>query len=152
MPNIDIEAYVEEDRWDYSNEYNEWEGGRIRNNDNPEQNRMLENYVCNDRIRNDKVANTPLSFNRKNILDNSCNDKEEKKSEGENKGEKNDQFKGNVNMSGHELGEGNVCVSKEYGVDDCEQHFEENSKATFNINNHECNVITDTEDDIGIIF
>ncbi len=28
----------------------------------------------------------------------------------------------------------------------------ENSKATFNINNDECNVITDTEDDIGIIF
>ncbi len=30
--------------------------------------------------------------------------------------------------------------------------LEENSKATFNINDHECNVITDTEDDMGIIF
>jgi hypothetical protein len=27
MPNIDIENNVEEDRWDYSNEYNKWEGG-----------------------------------------------------------------------------------------------------------------------------
>jgi hypothetical protein len=27
MPNIDIENYVEEDRWDYSNECNEWKGG-----------------------------------------------------------------------------------------------------------------------------
>ncbi len=27
MPNIDIENYVEQDRWDYSNECNEWEGG-----------------------------------------------------------------------------------------------------------------------------
>ena len=26
------------------------------------------------------------------------------------------------------------------------------SKATFDINNHECNVITDTEDNIGILF
>ncbi len=25
--NIDIENYVEEDRWDYSNECNKWEGG-----------------------------------------------------------------------------------------------------------------------------
>jgi hypothetical protein len=30
--------------------------------------------------------------------------------------------------------------------------LEENSKATFNINDHECNVITDTEDNIGIIL
>jgi hypothetical protein len=66
--------------------------GGIRNNDKPEQNRMLENYVCNDRIRNDEVANILLSFNRKNTLDNSCNDKEEKNSEGENKGDKNDQY------------------------------------------------------------
>jgi hypothetical protein len=50
------------------------------------------------------------------------------------------------------LGEGNVCVAEECGVDDCEGQFEENSKATFDINNHECNVIIDTEDDIGIIF
>jgi hypothetical protein len=55
-------------------------------------------------------------------------------------------------MSVHELGEGNVCVAEECGVDDCEGLFKENSKATFDINNHECNVITDTEDDIGIIF
>jgi hypothetical protein len=26
-PTIDIENYVVEDRWDYSNECNEWEGG-----------------------------------------------------------------------------------------------------------------------------
>jgi hypothetical protein len=45
MPNIDIENNVEEDRWDYSNEYNKLEGGGIRNNDKHEQNRMLENYV-----------------------------------------------------------------------------------------------------------
>jgi hypothetical protein len=31
-PSIDIDHYVEEDRWDYSNECNEWEGGGIRNN------------------------------------------------------------------------------------------------------------------------
>jgi hypothetical protein len=51
MPNIDIENYIEQDRWDYINECNKWEGGGIRNNDEPEQNRMLENYGCNDRIR-----------------------------------------------------------------------------------------------------
>jgi hypothetical protein len=66
------------------------------------------------------------------------------------------------------LGEGNICVyawkitketlhatnalAEECGVDDCEGQLEENSKATFNVNDHECNVITDTEDDIGIIF
>jgi hypothetical protein len=33
-----------------------------------------------------------------------------------------------------------------------EGELEDNSKATFDINNHECNVITDTEEDIGIIF
>ncbi len=27
MPNIDIEDNIEQDRWDYSNEYNKWEGG-----------------------------------------------------------------------------------------------------------------------------
>ncbi len=38
-PNIDIENYVEEDRWwDYSNECNKWEGGGLRNNYEPEQN------------------------------------------------------------------------------------------------------------------
>jgi hypothetical protein len=55
-------------------------------------------------------------------------------------------------MSGHELGEGNVCVEEECGVDDCEGQFKENSKATFDIYDHECNMITDTEDDIGILF
>jgi hypothetical protein len=33
-----------------------------------------------------------------------------------------------------------------------EGELEEKSKATFDINNHTCNVITDTEDNIGIIF
>ena len=50
------------------------------------------------------MANILLSFNKKNTLDNSCNDKEENNSEGENKGDKNDQFEANVNMSGRELG------------------------------------------------
>ncbi len=40
MPNIDTENNVEQDRWDYSNEYNKWEGGGIRNNEEPKQNRM----------------------------------------------------------------------------------------------------------------
>ena len=74
---------------------------------------MLENYVCNDRIRNDEVANILLSLNRKNTLDNSCNDKEENNSEEENKGDKNDQFKANVNMSAHEFGKRNVCLAEE---------------------------------------
>jgi hypothetical protein len=39
---------------------------------------MLENNFCNDRIRNDEVANILLSFDRKNKLDDSCNDEEEK--------------------------------------------------------------------------
>jgi hypothetical protein len=126
MPNIDIENYVEQDRWDYSNECNKWEGGGLRNNDEPKQNRMLINYVCNDRIRNDEVANILLSLNRKNTSANSCNDKEENNSEGENKGDKNDQFEANVNMSVRELGEGNVCVAEECGVDDCEGQSKEN--------------------------
>ncbi len=66
------------------------------------------------------------------------------------------------------MGEGNVCVyvgkiteetlhatnasAEECGVHDCEGELEENSKATFDINNHKCNVITDTENDFGIIF
>ncbi len=98
------------------------------------------------------MANILLSFNRQNTSDNSCNDKEENNSEGENKGDKNDQFEANVNMSGRELGEGNVCVAEECGVDDCEGQFKENSKATFNIKDHECNLITDTKDNISIIF
>jgi hypothetical protein len=52
------------------------------------------------------VANILLSFNRKNKLDDSCNDEEEKNSEGENKVDIYDQFEANVNKSGHELGEG----------------------------------------------
>jgi hypothetical protein len=75
MPNFDIENEVEEDRWVYSNEYNEWEGGGLKNNYKPKQNTMLENYVCNDKIRNDEVANILLQLNRKNTSDNSCNDK-----------------------------------------------------------------------------
>jgi hypothetical protein len=152
MPNIDIENNVEQDTWDYLNEYNKWEGGGIRNNDEPKQNRMLENFVCNDRIRNDEVANILLSFNRKNKLDNSCNNEDKKNSEEENKGDQYDQFEANLNKSGHELGEGNDCVAEKCGVDDCEGELEENSKATFDINYHECNVITDTEDSIGIVF
>jgi hypothetical protein len=56
------------------------------------------------------VAKILLSFNRKNKLDDSCNDEEEKSSEGENKGDKDDQFEANINKRGHELGEGNVSV------------------------------------------
>jgi hypothetical protein len=82
--------------------------GGIRKNDKLKQNRMLENYSSYDIIRNDEVANILLSFNRKNKMDKSCNDKEEKNSEGENKGDKYDQFEANVNKSGHELGKGNV--------------------------------------------
>jgi hypothetical protein len=70
----------------------------------------------------------------------------------ENKGDKNDQFEAKVNMSGFELGEENVCVAKKCGVDDCEGQFKENQKAPFDINDHECNMITDTEDNIGKIF
>ena len=168
MPNIDIKDNIEQDRWDYSNEYNKWEGRGIRNNDKPEQNRMLENYVCNDTIRNDEVANILLSLNRKNTSANSCDDKEENNSEGENKGDKNDQFEANVNKSGHELGEGDVCAyvgkmtektlhatnasSEECRVDDCEGELEDNSKATINVNDHECNEIDDNEDNNSIIF
>jgi hypothetical protein len=168
MPNIDIEDNVEQERWDYTKKYNEWEGGKFSNNDKPKQNRMLENNFCNDRIRKDEVANILLSYKRKNKLDNSCNDEEEKSSEGENKGDKDDQFEANVNKSGPEGGEGNVCVyvgkmteetlhatnasAEECGVDDCEGELEDNSKATININNHECNMIDDTEDNNSIIF
>ncbi len=45
---------------------------------------MLETYVRNDRIKIDEVADVLLSFSNKNTLDNSCNDKEEINSEGEN--------------------------------------------------------------------
>jgi hypothetical protein len=53
---------------------------------------MLENYICNDRIGHDEMTNIFLSFNRKNQLDDSCNGKEEKNCEGENKGDQYDQF------------------------------------------------------------
>jgi hypothetical protein len=85
-------------------------------------------------------------------LDNLCNDKKEKNSEGENIGDKNDKFEASVNMSGHEWGGGNVWVAEECGVGDCEGRFEENLKATLDIKDNECNVITDTEDNISIIF
>jgi hypothetical protein len=113
---------------------------------------MLENNYFNDRIRNDGVTNILLSFHRKNKLEDSCNDKEEKNSEGENKGDKYDQIKASIDKSGHELGDGNVCVyvekitdetlnatnasAEECGVDDCEGELEENSIATFDINDH----------------
>ena len=71
---------------------------------------MSENNFCNDRIKKDEVAHILLSFNRKNKLDNSYNDEEDKSSEGENKGDKDDQVEANVNKSEHEWGEGNVFV------------------------------------------
>jgi hypothetical protein len=126
--------------------------GGIRNNYQPKQNRMLENYVCNDTIRNDEVANILLSLNRKNKLDNSCNDKKDKNGEGGNKEDINYQLDADVKMSARELGKGNISVTKKCGVDDCDGQLEEHSKATMDINDHECNVITDAEDDIGIIF
>jgi hypothetical protein len=92
---------------------------------------MLKNYIFNDRIRNDEVANILLSLNRKNRLDNSCNDKEENNGEGENEGDINHQYEANVKMSACELGKGNVSVAEECGVDNCEGELEENSKATF---------------------
>jgi hypothetical protein len=69
---------------------------------------MLENYVCNDIIRNDEVANILLSMNRKNTLDNSCNDKKDKNEEGGNKGDINYQFDADIKMSARELGKGNI--------------------------------------------
>jgi hypothetical protein len=160
IPNIDIEDNVEQERWDYTNKYNKWEGGEFSKDDESKQNRMFEN--------NFEVVNILLSFNRKNKLDDSCNDEEEKCYEGENKGDKDDQFEANVNNSGQEWGEGNGCVyvgkmtaetqhatnaaAEECGVDDCEEKLEDNLKATINVNDHECNVIEDTEDNISIIF
>jgi hypothetical protein len=127
-------------------------GGGLTNNYKCKQNRMLRNYVCNDQIRNDELANILHSFNRKNTLDNSCYDKEDNNGEGENEGDIDYQFEANVKMRAHELGKGNVSVAEECGVHNCEGELEENSKAAFHINDHECNVITDTEDNIGIIF
>ncbi len=113
---------------------------------------MLDNNVCNDRIRNDEVENILLSLNRKNTSDNSCNDKEDSNGEGENERDTIDQFDANVNTSARKLGKVNISLAEECGVDDCDGQLEDNSKATIDINNHECNVITDIEDDIGIIF
>ena len=120
---------------------------------------MLENDFCNDRIRKDEVANICLSFNRKSKLEDSCNDEEEKSSEGENKGDKDDQFEANVNKSGQEWGEGTAetqhatnAAAEECCVDDCDGELEDNLKATINVNDPECNVIEDTEDNIGIII
>jgi hypothetical protein len=78
MPNNYVEDNVEQDRWDYTTKYNKWGGGGFSNNGKAKQNRMIENDFCNDRIRKDEVANILLSFNRKNKLDDSCNDEEEK--------------------------------------------------------------------------
>jgi hypothetical protein len=127
-PNIDIENYVEEDRWDYSNECNEWEGRGLRNNYRPKQNRMLDNDVCNDRTRNDEVVIILLSLNRKYTLGNSCNDKEDNNGEGKNEGDTNDKFDSNVNTSAHELGNGNISLIEKCGVDDCDRQLEDNSK------------------------
>ncbi len=55
-------------------------------------------------------------------------------------------------MNAHELGKGNINVAEKCCVDDCDRQLEEHSKATIDIYNYECNVITDTEDNIGIIF
>jgi hypothetical protein len=55
-------------------------------------------------------------------------------------------------MSEHELGKGNTSLAEECGVCVCDRQLEDKSKVAIDINNHECNVITDTEDDIGIIF
>jgi hypothetical protein len=167
MPNIDIEDNVEQDGWDYTTKYNKWEGGNNSNNDKPKQNTMLVSDFCNDRIRKDEVANILFSFNRKNKLDNSCNDEEEKNSEGENKGDKDDQFEANVKRVGinwekamfvyvgkmtEETLNATNASAEECGEDDCEGELEGNSKATINVNDHECNMIDDTEDNIGIIF
>ncbi len=133
---IDIDHYVEQDRWEDSNEYNKWEGGGLRNNYEPNQNRMLDNDVFNDRIRNDEVANILLSLNRKNTLDNSCNDKQDNNGEGESKGDTNDQFDANLNISAHKLGKGNISLAEECGVDDCDGQLEDNSKVTIDINDH----------------
>jgi hypothetical protein len=126
--------------------------GGIRNNYEHKPNRMLENYVCNDIIRNNEVASIPLALNRKNALDNSCYEKKDKIGEGGNEGDINYQFDADVKMSAHELGKGNISVAEKCGANGCDGQLEEHSKATRDINNHECNVITDTEDNIGRIF
>jgi hypothetical protein len=44
------------------------------------------------------------------------------------------------------------AAAEQCSVDDCEGGLDDNSKATINVNDHECNVIEDTEDNIGIIL
>ncbi len=127
-------------------------GGGIRNNDKHKKNRMLDNYVCNDIIRNSEEANILLSLNRENTPDNSCNGKKDKKEEGGNEGDINYQFDAGIKISAHELGKDNISVADKCGVDDCDGELGEHSKAIIDMNNHECHVTTDTEDDIGIIF
>jgi hypothetical protein len=86
-------------------------------------------------------------------LKNSCNGKENNNGEGQNEGDINYQFDANIKMSARELGKGNVrFVAEECGADDCEGGLEENLKITFDINDQKCKVITNTEDNIGIIF
>ncbi len=98
------------------------------------------------------MANILLSWDRKNKLDNSCNDKKDKNGEGGNKGDINYQFDADIKMTARELGKGNISETEKCGVDDCDGQLEQHSKATIDINDHECNVITDNEDDIGMIF
>jgi hypothetical protein len=87
-------------------------GGGIRNNYEPKQKRMLENYVCNDIIRNNEVANILLSLNRKNTLGDASNDNKDKNGEGGNKGDINYQFDADVKTSVHELGKENISVAE----------------------------------------
>ncbi len=84
-------------------------------------------------------------------MDSSCNDKEDNNGEGVNEGDTNDKFHANVNTSAREFGK-NSSLAEECDVDDCDGQYEDNSKAKIDIKDHECNVITDTEDKIGTIF
>ncbi len=102
MPNIDIEENVEQGRWDCTNKYTKWEWGDFNVDEEHDQNRMLAKEACVDRISKDEVASILLSFNRKNKLDDSFNDEKEKRSGGENKCDKDDQFEANVKKSGKE--------------------------------------------------
>jgi hypothetical protein len=58
------------------------------------------------------MANILLSLNRKNTLDNSCNDKEDNNGEGEKEGDTNDKFDANINTSARELGKGNTSLAE----------------------------------------
>jgi hypothetical protein len=84
--------------------------------------------------------------------DNTFNDKNDNNGEGGNKGDIIYQLDADIKMSAGELGKGNISLAEVCGVDNCDGQLEDNSKATIDINDHECNVITDTEDEIGIIF